>query len=100
MRPTDLADRLLLAGFAFGAGLGLGFLLAPAAGDATRRRLAGTARGAAGATRARAAGLAEPLADAARDRVRQLSERHVPLAGDFDVVDARDVLDDLRIERP
>lgn len=99
MRPTDLADRLLLAGLAFAAGLGLGLLLAPDAGGATRRRIAGTARDAAGSTRARAAGLAEPLADAARDRVRQLSERHVPLAGDFDVVDARDVLDDLESGR-
>ena len=100
MRPTDLADRLLLAGFAFAAGLGLGLLLAPDAGGATRQRLAGTARDAADATRARATGLAEPLADAARDRVRQLSERHVPLAGDLDVVDARDVLDDLHAGRP
>jgi len=99
MRPTDLADRLLLAGFAFAAGLGLGLLLAPDAGNATRRRIAGTAREAADATRSRAAGLAEPLADAARHRARQLSERHVPLAGDFDVVRAQDVIDDLRAGR-
>ncbi|WP_420454729.1 hypothetical protein [Rubrivirga sp.] len=92
-------DRALLAGLAFGAGLGAGLLLAPAPGDATRRRLARSARGAADVARDRTAGLAEPLADAARDRARRLSERHLPLAGDLDVIDARDVLADLHAGR-
>ena len=99
MRPTDTLDRLLVAGLAFAAGLGLGLLLAPEAGERTRTRLAASARDVAGAARAQAHDLTGPLAERARETGRQLSERHLPLADDFDVVDASDVLDDLRAGR-
>lgn len=99
MRPTDLLDRLLLAALAFGAGLGFGLLLAPEAGDRTRRRLVASARDAADAARAQAHDLAVPLADRARETGRHLSERHLPLADDFDVIEPSDVLDDLRAGR-
>lgn len=95
----DTLDRLLVAGLAFAAGLGVGLLLAPEAGDRTRHRLAASARDAAEAARAQAHDLAVPLADRARETGRQLSERHLPLADDFDVVDPADVLDDLRAGR-
>ncbi len=100
MTPSAVLDRPLAAALAFGAGLATGLLLAPRAGGATRHRLAASARDAAGAARDRTAGLAEPLADAARDRARRLSERHLPFAGDLDVIDARDVLGDLHAGRP
>lgn len=91
MQTTDLLDRLLLAGLAFGAGLGLGLLLAPEAGERTRTRLAAQARDAAEAARTQARDLAEPVAERARQTGRQLSERHLPLANDFDVVDPSDL---------
>ncbi|MEM1115768.1 MAG: YtxH domain-containing protein [Bacteroidota bacterium] len=98
MHTTDLLDRLLLAGFAFGAGLGLGLLLAPEAGEATRTRLATQARDAAEAARLQARDLADPVAERARETAHSFSERHIPLADDFDVVDPS-VLDDLRTGR-
>ena len=93
------SDHLALAAGAFGAGVAVGLLLAPSSGDATRGRLAASARAAAEAARDRAADLAEPVADAAREGARRVAERHVPLADDFDVVDARDLLDDLSAGR-
>jgi hypothetical protein len=80
-------DRMLMAAAAFVAGLAVGMLLAPAPGDQTRRRLATSARGAAESAGERAHDLAEPLAERARETARHLSERHLPLADDFDIVD-------------
>lgn len=99
MRVTDFFDRFLLAGLAFAAGVGLGLLVAPARGDLTRGRLSASARSAAEAARDRTSDFAEPLAEAARDRARRLSERHLPLAGDVDVIDTRDLLHDLHTGR-
>jgi len=95
----SVLDRLALLLSAFGAGVAVGLLIAPAPGDATRQRLATSARETADAARHRASGLAEPVAEAARERARRLAERHVPLADDFDVVDGRDLLDDLNAGR-
>lgn len=99
MRATDSLDRLLLAGLAFGAGVGVGLLLAPDAGEATRERLSVSARTAADAARDRTTDLAEPIAEAARDYARHLSERHLPFAGGIDVIDTSDLLDDLHAGR-
>lgn len=95
----DLLDRLLLAGLTFGAGVGVGLLLAPAPGDHVRQRLTSLAREASHHARARAEALARPVATVAADHARAFAQRHVPLADDFDVVDARDILDDLRAGR-
>ena len=92
----DLADRLLLAACAFGAGYALGVLAAPAAGDVTRRQLAERARDAAETAQAAAQDAAAPLADRARDAARELSERHLPLAEDLDLIDRDAILRDLR----
>lgn len=78
-------------------GLALGLLLAPASGNATRRRLANSAREASDSARNQAHALAEPLTDVARQRAHAFAERHIPLADDFDVVDGRDMLDDPRL---
>ena len=99
MRETDFFGRLLLVGLALGAGVGLGLLIAPARGDLTRERLSASARSAADAARDRTSDLAEPLAEAARTRARRLSERHLPLTDDLDVIDTRGLLDDLHPRR-
>ena len=99
MHTTDLLDRLLLAGLAFGAGLGLGLLLAPEAGQDIRTRIAAQARDAAEAARSQARDLTEPVAERARETGRHLSERHLPLAGDLDVIDPDGLRGELRSGR-
>ena len=87
-------NRLLTALAWFGTGVVVGMLRAPRSGDATRRKIAGSARDAADAACTAATDLAEPLAESARDRARDLAQRHVPPSGDLDF-DARDIFDDL-----
>lgn len=95
MEPT-IADRLLVAALAFGAGLGLGLLFAPAEGGEARRRLAGSARDAAHSAQR----FADPLAQAAKDHAAGLAQRHLPLADDLDLLDARDLPDRLPPAQP
>ncbi|MFN3597607.1 MAG: hypothetical protein ACK41D_10095 [Rubricoccaceae bacterium] len=99
MTPPDLLDRLLLAGCAFAAGLGLGLLLAPQPGARMRRELASRASEAAATAQSQARDLAEPLQARVRETARELSERHLPLADDWQVVDRDDILRDLRYGR-
>ena len=89
----DLADRLLLAGLAFGAGYAAGLLAAPAAGEQTRRRLAERARAAAEEAQAAAHEAAQPLAARARDAAREIQARHIPLSEDLDLIDGDALLD-------
>lgn len=91
-----LADRLLLAGLAFGAGYAAGLLAAPTTGEQTRRRLADRARAAADGAQAVAHDAVEPLAGRARDAARELSARHLPLTEDLDFIDRDAILADLR----
>ena len=96
MRATDFLDRLLLASLAFGAGVGLGVLLAPAPGNATRHRLSASARHAADRERIEQACtgfyawcdelLARKRADPGEDVVSQLIA--VEQEGDAEVVGA------------
>ena len=95
----DFADRLLLAAAAFGAGYALGLLAAPAPGDVTRRQLAERARDAAETAQTTARDAAAPLAHRARETARELSERHLPLAEDRDLIDRDAILADLRRAR-
>ena len=92
-------DRFVLAATAFGAGVVTGLMLAPESGDAARARIIDSARDAAEAARQNARDLAAPVAQSAAGAARQLADRHVPLAGDFDVIDGRDLLDDLAAGR-
>jgi hypothetical protein len=98
-RPPRLAealDRLFVALGAFAAGVAAGVLLAPRDGADTRRRLSEGARESAAAAQARVAAAAGPVAGALRERADALAERHLPLAGDWEVVDGRALLRDLR----
>ena len=96
MRDSGTLDRLLLAASAFGAGLALGVLLAPEAGEATRGRIATQARDAASAAQERGRELAGPVAERAREAAGDLASRHIPLADDWDVVDPQAVRDAIR----
>lgn len=96
MQTTGLFDRLLVAASAFGAGLALGFLLAPDSGTATRSRIATGARGAAAAAGERSREWAAPVAEAARQSAHHLAERHIPLADDIELVDAQTIRDAVR----
>ncbi len=91
-----LFDRLLLAGSAFGAGLAFGLLLAPEAGHQTRGRIASGARDATHAAQEKSRNLAAPVAERARETASALAERHLPLADDWDVMDAQTIKDALR----
>ncbi|MEM1054955.1 MAG: hypothetical protein AAGI52_05470 [Bacteroidota bacterium] len=91
MLPSGFAERLLVAASAFGAGLALGLLLAPDAGDATRARIASGARDAASAASDRSREWAAPVTEAARQSAQHLAERHLPLAEDFDLVDGETI---------
>ncbi|MEM6326976.1 MAG: YtxH domain-containing protein [Bacteroidota bacterium] len=91
MDTTDLAARLSVALSAFGAGLALGFLLAPDSGSATRARLSDGAREAASTASERSREWASPVTEAARQSAQHLAERHLPLADDLDLMDGRDL---------
>ena len=93
MRTVDLLDRLLLATAAFVAGVGVGVLVAPAAGERTRRRLAQSTTDAAAAVGERSREWTAPLAERARDSARELSSRHLPLSDDWDLVDPETLRD-------
>lgn len=96
MRSSDVLDRFLLSGLSFGVGVATGLLLAPQTGRHARDRLARNAREAADAAQTGAADWAAPIADRARTAARQLGERHLPLRDDFDLIDEREILDELR----
>lgn len=100
MTSSEFLDRLLLAGCAFAAGFGLGLLMAPQPGARTRRELASRASEAAASAQSQARDLAEPLQARVRETARELSERHLPLADDWQVVDRDDILRDLQHGRP
>ena len=74
-------------------------LAAPAAGEQTRRQIAQRTRTAAERAQAAAQDATEPLVDRARDAARELSERHLPLAEDLDLIDRDAILADLRSGR-
>ena len=93
---STATDRLLVAAFGFVAGYAVGVLLAPREGEQTRRRIAERTREASLTARRQAREAAEPLAERARATAQDFAGRHVPLAEDWDVVDGKDLLDDLR----
>ena len=95
-RPAGAPGRLLVALGAFAAGLAAGLLLAPREGAATRRDLSERARAASTDARARVAAAAEPVAASLRERADALAARHLPLSGEWDVVDGEALLRDLR----
>ena len=92
---SSALDRFALAATAFGAGVVVGLMLAPEPGDAARARVVGSARDAADAARRGTRDLADPVARTVTEAARHLADRHVPLADDFDVIDGRDLPDDL-----
>lgn len=96
MRDTGFLDRLLLVASAFGAGLALGLLVAPDAGRDTRGRLASGARDAATSAQDRGRELVAPVGERVRETADALAQRHLPLADDFDVVDAEALRDAIR----
>ena len=97
MRSSSAAvlDRLLLAVFGFAAGYLVGVLAAPRAGEQTRQRLATGAREAALAAQQQARDATEPLAERVRETASELTDRHVPLASDLDVLDSKTLARDL-----
>ncbi|HLA64720.1 MAG TPA: hypothetical protein VK610_09855 [Rhodothermales bacterium] len=88
--------RLALAFGLFASGVVVGLLLAPSPGADARRRLALGARQAGRTARQAAAGAAGPVAEQARAQVGSLASRHVPLAGEWDLVDGAALRQDLR----
>jgi hypothetical protein len=96
VRFAETADRLLVALGAFMVGMAAGVLLAPREGASTRRILSEGARTAASGAGARVASAAEPVAATLRERAGALAERHLPLAGEWDVVDGAALVRDLR----
>ena len=93
MRSFDFFDRLLLAAGAFGVGVAVGLLTAPATGTQTRRRLADSTRDATTAAQSRAGEMAAPIAERARTQARELSQRHLPLSDDLELLDAETLRD-------
>jgi gas vesicle protein len=87
MNIPAIVDRVLVAAAAFVAGVSIGLLIAPAPGGDTRGKIASTARNAASVASEQAHELADPLAERAREAARHLSERHIPLKDEFEVVD-------------
>jgi hypothetical protein len=100
LRLAETADRLLVALGAFAVGMAAGVLFAPREGASTRRILSDSARTAASGAGARVAAATEPVADALRERAGALAERHLPLAGEWEVVDGPALVRDLREGRP
>ncbi len=105
MRPTtrfnsprlaETADRPVVAVGAFVAGAAAGAPPAPREGAMTRRILSDGARAAASDAGARPAAAAKPVAASVRQRADALAQRHRPLAGEWDAVDGRTLVRDLR----
>jgi len=96
-RPlVETVDRLTVAAAAFAVGAAAGVLLAPRAGASTREKLAGGARSAASGAGARVAATAAPVAATLREAADSIAERHLPLAGEWDVVDGAALARDIR----
>ena len=95
LSPALYPDRLPAFSLGFSAGVAVGFLLAPDEGRRARHRLADGAREAALSAQKRARVIAEPIAGRVRETSQELAERHVPPADDWDVVDGKEILNNL-----
>jgi hypothetical protein len=71
-------------------------LWAPHAGASTRLQLSLGVRGAASDAGARVSAVTDPAAAGVRERAEAAGRRHLPLAGDWDIVEGPELLRDLR----
>ncbi len=88
-------ERLAALALGFAAGVASGVLLAPDVGRRSRQRLAEKAQETARIAQNRALSATQPIVDRVRGASHELAVRHLPLLGDWDVVDGRELLEDL-----